>query len=38
MIAGELLGDFRLADAGGAGEQIAADGLFRLAQARRAPA
>ena len=33
MIAGELLGDFGLADAGGAGEQIGADGLFRLAQA-----
>ena len=31
--AGELLGDFGLADAGGAGEQIGADGLFRLAQA-----
>ena len=30
----ELLGDFRLADAGGAGEQVAADGLVRFAQAR----
>ncbi len=29
---GELLGDFGLADAGRAGEQVAADGLFRLAQ------
>ena len=30
---GQALGDFGLADAGGAREQIAADGLFRLAQA-----
>ena len=30
---GELLGDFRLADAGRAGEQVAADRLLRLAQA-----
>ena len=31
---GKLLGDFGLADAGRTGEQIAADRLFRLAQAR----
>ena len=31
---GERLGGFGLADAGGAGEQIVADRLFRLAQAR----
>ena len=31
---GQLLRHFGLADAGGAGEQITADGLFRLAQAR----
>ena len=31
---GKLLCDFRLADAGRTGEQIAADRLFRLAQAR----
>ena len=30
---GELFGNFRLADAGRTGEQIVADGLFRLAQA-----
>jgi hypothetical protein len=30
----ELLGHFGLADAGGAGEQIVADRLFRFAQAR----
>ena len=30
---GELLGDLGLADAGGAGEQVAADRLLRLAQA-----
>ena len=30
---GELVGDFRLADAGRAGEQIAADRLFAVAQA-----
>ncbi len=31
--AGELFGDFGLADAGRAREQVAADRLFRLAQA-----
>jgi hypothetical protein len=30
---GQLLGDLGLADAGGAGEEVVADGLFRLAQA-----
>ena len=34
----KLLRDFGLADAGRAGEQVAADRLFRLAQARRARA
>ena len=34
MIDGELLGDLGLADAGRAGEQIVADRLLRIAQAR----
>jgi hypothetical protein len=33
---GELLGDFRLADAGGAREQVGADRLLRFAQPARA--
>ena len=35
---GELLGDLGLADAGGTGEQVTADGLLGLAQTRPAPA